>query len=483
VILIFAVVAIPLSWLSSRGILNPDESGYSFEARIFLSGRLKADPLIGAAYDVRDTPSELFFANHVLRPDAWFAKFPPGWPLALAAGYAVSAPWLLTPTLGILSLMTIGAIGCQLFRVEASTLAVLFAVLSPFYLVNSIGMMSHALCGLLSALACFCLFRGLASNRLVFFAGMFACLALALQIRPYTAFVLALVMTSATLWHTRTNSSLFIRVFGVGVLFGALAFAGVLFYNHLYTGHWLVSPYALAAGTKAPPELSFRPLRIWQGIVQYSRQTFQETLIGLFPFAYLLAGYALIVEREARREVWILASIYLFLVIAYFAHPEGSGIFLGERFHFEGIFAIFLIAARGLMLLFERWKVSSSAVLLGLSFLVLTQVSMQASVALTVARNGEPYRKIRSAVGLVPVGGIIFLHDSPGFVAKHFNLNQPDWPRAPHLFLVDAEPDHRNEWACRYHVPAWTVAQYDPLTHSAVLTTGRTNCGVPKLEP
>jgi len=155
---------------------------------------------------------------------------------------------------------------------------------------------------------------------------MFACLGFALQVRPYTAFVLAAVVTVSALGETRLNPLLCARVLGIGVLFGGLALAGVPLYNHLYTGHWLVSLYAMAAGAQAPPELSFNPLRIWQGIAEYGRQTFEMSLIGLFPFTYLLAAYALIEEREHRRKVWILAAIYLALFVTYLAHPEGSGV-------------------------------------------------------------------------------------------------------------------------------------------------------------
>ena len=243
--LLFAIVVFPLSWFSTRGLLNPDESGYSFEARIFVSGHLKSAPLIGASASVPATPDEVFFENHVLRPDGWFPKFPPGWPAVLAAGYAVSAPWIITPILSILSLLTIAAIGRELFSPQDRLLAVCFAVLSSFYLVNSIGMMSHALCGLLSAVACFCLFRGLDTGRVSYFWGMFASMGFALQVRPYTGFVLAVVMTSVALWRTRTNLALCLRIFAVGCFVGGITLVGVLVYNHLYTGHWLQSPYAL----------------------------------------------------------------------------------------------------------------------------------------------------------------------------------------------------------------------------------------------
>ena len=97
--------------------------------------------------------------------------------------------------------------------------AVILAVLSSFYLINSIGMMSHTLCALLSEVACLCLFRGLATGRLSYFSGMFTGLGFALQVRPNTAFVLAAVMTVAALWETRLNPLRCARVLGMGLLF------------------------------------------------------------------------------------------------------------------------------------------------------------------------------------------------------------------------------------------------------------------------
>ena len=130
----FALLALPLSWLSVRGLLNPDESGYSFQARIYRSGRIMADPLIGAPSDVRKTPAELFYANHVLRPNGWFPKFPPGWPLVLSLGYLLSARWVITPVFGLVQLLVIAACGSRCFfegnRLDRSSFCRLIPVLS-----------------------------------------------------------------------------------------------------------------------------------------------------------------------------------------------------------------------------------------------------------------------------------------------------------------------------------------------------------------
>jgi hypothetical protein len=476
VMVCFASLAIPLSWFATRGLVNPDESGYSFQARIYRSGRLMADPLIGATAKVQETPAELFYANHILRPFGWFPKFPPGWPMVLSLGYLVSARWLPNAIFGTLQLLVMAAIGSRWFSRETGALAAVFAALSPFYLVNSVGMMSHALCAVLAAMACLCLSQALSTGKLRYYAAMFACLAATFQVRPYTGFLLTCVMTGAALWLARRNHQLLIRVLAIGGLFGALAIAGVLIYNHVYTGNWLVSPYAAAAGGNAPPELSLNPASVWHGMARYGPYMLLETLLGGFPFLHLLAGYAVVREKVHRKEVWILAALYIGLVVAYLAHPDGYAVFFGERFHFESFIALALLAARGTQLLVERWQTRRSGVIFALVVLGALQIGQLAFAIHVVSKQGEPYRKLRAALENSSISGLVFLHDSPGFVAKHFNLNEADWRHASRLYLVDAEDEHRALWACRYGFSQWWVASYDPQAHAAKIDSGHTNC-------
>jgi hypothetical protein len=481
VIACFALLAIPLSWFATQGLVNPDESGYSFLARIYQSGRLMADPLVGATQNVRDTPAELFYANHILRPYGWFPKFPPGWPLVLSLGYRISARWLPNPLFGALQLWIIAAIGWKWFSQETGALAALFAALSPFYLFNSVGMMSHALCAILAATACLALCQGFSTGKLGYYAAMFACLAGTFQVRPFTGFVLTCVLTAAALWLAREDRPRFLRVLAIGAVFGGLAIAGVALYNHAYTGRWLVSPYAEAAGGDTPPELSLNPVVIVRGMLQYGPFMLLETLLGAFPFLHLLAGYAVIREKRCRNEVWILAALYVALILAYLAHPNGYAVFFGERFHFEGFFALVLLAARGTQLLIENWQIQRRGFVFALLLLCCLQVVRLGFAAEVVSRQGEPYRKVRAAVAAPDVYGLVFLQDSPGFVAKHFNLNDADWRHASRIYLVDADAEHRAEWACRFGFSNWTVASYDKRAHSASLERSQTECPAPKV--
>jgi hypothetical protein len=472
----FAVVAASLSWFAVQGLVNPDESGYSFLARIYQSGRIMADPLIGATANVQATPAELYFENHVLRPFGWFPKFPPGWPLVLSLAYRISAPWLPNALFGTLQLFVIAAIGSRWFSRETGAFAAVLAGLSPFYLINSVGMMSHALCALLSATACFAFCQGHATGKRIYYVGMFACLAAALQVRPYTGFVLTAVMTGAAVWLSRSDRRQLLSIVVIGAVFGALAIAGVLSYNHAYSGSWLVSPYGEAKGSNLPPELSLNPRVIWHGAVQYGPFMVLESVLGGFPFLHLLAAYAVVAEKRRRTEIWILASIYCGLVLAYMLHPGGYAVFFGERFHFEAFFALALLAARGAHLLVERWQPHRRAVAFAFAVLCCLQVGETVWAVDSVSSLGEPYRKVRVVLLDSKAPRLVLLHDAPGFVAKHFNLNDADWRHAPQVYLVDADMDHRADWACRYGYSQWVVVSYNPRSHAATVSGDHTQC-------
>ena len=149
-----SLLALPLASHGSRDLLNPDENGYSFQARIFLQGKLMAEPLPGTASGGKNMPPEISYENHVLISRGWFTHFPPGWPLLLAAGYLLGAPWVLNPLLGLLLLVLSGAIGRSFFSQQTGVLAAIFVCLCPFFLANSVRMMSHTLCACLIAAAC-----------------------------------------------------------------------------------------------------------------------------------------------------------------------------------------------------------------------------------------------------------------------------------------------------------------------------------------
>src|ERR1700737_1997107 len=86
--------------LTQRYPISGDDYSYMYQAKLFASGKLYAeDPIYDPTlpfYDCVET--------NCLKDDQGhrFSKYPPGWPILLAVGAKLRAPWLVDPLLGAL---------------------------------------------------------------------------------------------------------------------------------------------------------------------------------------------------------------------------------------------------------------------------------------------------------------------------------------------------------------------------------------------
>ncbi len=477
-VVVFAVLASALSWFVTRGQLNPDESAYSFQARIFLAGKLMAEPLPGAAAHVEDTPAEVYYEGHILLPQGWFTKFPPGWPLVLSIARGLRIPWLINPLLGTLLLLLINAIGSVCFSADTGRLAAVMAAFSPFYLVRSVGVMSHMLGAVLAAGACLLLFHAIRRRSLALLGAMLLLCSVNFHVRPWTAFAITAAIGLSAMWLVKSNGRLLVGFTILAAVFALFTILTVGLYNRIYTGSALVSPYALAKGRSSPPELSVSPAEIWSGLRRYGRRAVQDNVFSTFPFVFLLMAFALALEKDKRQEALVLGLIYVALVVAYVFHVRDlGGIFYGERFHFEAFFAAVLLGARDLELMVKRWGVSLRTITFVMISFLAIQISQQAIAAQAVLRDSSVYRQVRHAAEhLDPAIHLVFLHESESLVPKHFNLNQANWRSAPVVYLVDAEVERRSDWACRLGRPQWVVLQYDEAARVVREDPGHAQC-------
>lgn len=479
---VFLVVALSLSWYVSRGLLFADESAYRFQSEIFARGRWSADAPPGATAEIQTTPKPLYYEHHILQAPHWFTKYPPGWPLILALGTGLRAGWAVNPLLAFALLFLTWRIGQVLFGNETGRLAALLMALSPFFLVNSIGVMAHMACSVLIAAACLECFRGIRlgqSRPLAAIGRMFVLLGCAFFVRPLTAAVLAIVMSAWTIWHWRPNQRLVGRAISAGCLAGMAAASGMLGYQKLYTGAYWLSPYALSANLAIPPEINLKPQHMVQTLFgQGTRWSIQSTLLYTVPFMFVVAAYAVWREKEHKAETWMLALLLPSLALAYLVQTDTSGSVQGERYYFEAFFAVAILAARGLMLLFKQWEVSGRAAFALLCGVCGLQVCQQALSMRAVASRSAPYRAVRLASEQAPAESIVFLRPALSFVPKHFNLNHADWKRQTGFFLVDpGTADERARWARLYGRRRWVTLSYDRETRTVTEEPGEAQPG------
>jgi hypothetical protein len=188
------ILAALLSYSLSSGILVTDESAYRFQARIFATGHLTAEPLPGAAANPAKTPRDLYFEQHILTPSEWTTKYYPGWPLFLAPFSVMHLQWLANPLLLFAFLWLTYKLALRWFDEATASTAVFLMSFSPFLLARGVGDMSDLFCAVLIAGAWLLLAIGLETRGWVAFTSMFALVAVALVARPFSTFEAALAL-------------------------------------------------------------------------------------------------------------------------------------------------------------------------------------------------------------------------------------------------------------------------------------------------
>ena len=465
-VLLFVMVCLGFSYYIGPGSCA-DEAAYKFQAEVFASFHMKAAAPPGSTAVALDVPLALAFKHFILSNTGWFTKYPMGWPLILAIGERFNAGWAVAPILGGVLLLVIALIAKEAFGGDAMLPAVWLAVLSPYVLSESTGRMSHALCGLLVALATLFYLRGIRTNRLSQFALMFATLAASYHVRSFTTFLVTGVLVSGLLLHYRSNLRMLVRVLPIAVLAGVISVGSVLAYNHFYTGHWLMSPYELYE----PAVFKTTAREIVKNVLEARRYSIQSTLLFTFPFVFLLAGYGYWINRHSP-AVKILALIFPAIVLAHLFWIYTGTPIVGERFFYEGYFSVVILAAGGLQALLATWNTPRVALLQAAAALTLLQIGMTVVGGNEMTRHYRPYLDVQKlAAEEQDCHCAVFLKSTEDlyiFDGSYLNMNTPAWRSANVFYLNDPGPNERSYWAALFGWRDWVVLSFDVQKQRAV---------------
>jgi hypothetical protein len=467
----FFLMAAGIGWRVGEGLVIPDESSYRFQALVFASGEVAAPPLPGSAERPSDAPRAIRFVHQIESRSGWYSKYPVGWPAVLAFPEAMNLGWLANPVLGALLLVVIGLAAREAFGPATVLPAVAMAALSPYFLANSVGRMPHALSGVLVASASLLCIQGLKTGKLSRFGWMFLLLAATFHVRPLTALVASVILGFGALIATRAERTLCIQIAALAGVAATLAASSFLLYNWRFTGNSFLSPYALYRGTAIPMEISVNAPLLARNLASTWRFASQSTILYSFPFLALLAIYTFWASRPTSPAQWILLALPCALVLAHLVQFEGSASIIGERYWFEGYFAIVILAAEGLTRLLTSWRPPRQAVIAVAISLVATQIVMMAAAAAKLDAISLPRREMRRmAETYRSCNCVVYFADTPEtFYGSHLNLNSPDWPSAGVFYAVDPGPDERAKWAGMLHRRRWVVLKYDDQRSTAVI--------------
>ncbi len=380
--LVLAAAAAVLAAVLSQGLFSGtprigDEVAYVLQGRIFSAGKLfLAPPAVAEAF-VAD--------NVILTAERWCGKYPPGFPLLLAAGWLAGAPWLVNPLLFGLVVYGLFRLGSKLYDSgTALTGALLFACL-PFAFLQAASFMSHiaSLAFVVWSLSLLADGHSEKSYPRLLAAGLLG--GVAFLVRPMSAVFLLPVPGLLILWMFYPRGAR-LRAAGTVIAGGLLPLAFLLWTQWRTFGSPFLSGYAVfdpSEGFLGNRHGTRRLAEIFRENVRWYRESLPGALWAVPgpPFLWL----ALVLLRP-RKEDLVVAAAGGGLVMGHLCYYFHDVLYGGPRFALEStaFFALLLArsmanAARALAARI-RWPVARSAAFQPALLMVTTTLLCAATV-------------------------------------------------------------------------------------------------------
>ncbi len=337
----------------------PDEVVYLYHARYLAAGHLALPaPPVPEAFDV-----------YLMDTDGarWFSTVPIGWPMILAVGARLGAPWLVNPLLAGLNVLLTYLFLRELYTRRTARLAIAVLCVSPWYLFMSMNMMTHTwttTAALTAALAVARL-RRTRDLRWAVLGGIG--IGIASLVRPLDGLTLAALLG---LWALPVRGRAF-RLAPVVVLGAVTALvAAVVFpYNRLLSGHATVFPimtYAQKVWPGWSNEIGFGANRGagWYGLDPFPGHGLIDVifnadvntvltnteLLGWATGSLVIVLFALFSRRLSRSDrLMVVASVGVIAAMSLYWFSGGPD--FGARYWYLIIVPCAALVARGIEIL------------------------------------------------------------------------------------------------------------------------------------
>jgi hypothetical protein len=373
ILVILALCGVSLAIWTAVGIFEnlphlPDEIVYQLQARWLLSGHLTGpEPVCPEYFNIPLT---------YIRDGRWVGHYPPVWPLMLAPGISLNAPWLIPALLRGVHILLMGLLGLRLGGRWTGIAAAASALVSPLALLLFGSRMPHAgSATLLLAALLLCLPRNRETSAWRWIGAGFA-FGAAFGMRPLTAVAVALPVGVFHLLETiagrrrwRDSASL--------ILAGMAAALPTLAANEIITGSPWTFPYALAEGSMYSLHhlafgirnldtllASMTPLVHGWGWPWLAGPVSQA-----LPFAFVAA---LFLSRKSTREDRLLMAVAATVLLAHIG-TRATGLHgFGPRYLFVPCGIVWILTARGAATLAEEENRRRPVAAIILGFLILS---------------------------------------------------------------------------------------------------------------
>lgn len=444
-----------------------DEYAYRFQASAISHGKLAAEAPPGVAGTNRENRTPFFFIHHVIHGGKWFGKYPPGWPVLLAPAMWLGIERFWNIFFALVIVWCTWRLALLWFGKVTAEIAVVLLLLCPMFLYNSAGWFSHPSCGAFIAIGMYSIAKGTSDQRARLIVLGFGAIAASIVIRPLTGACAAGVMLLFLLRTRAPRQTIATAVVLIAAAGGLLAL-----YNYAMTGDPLRTTYALYTGTTHTQEATFTIDNLTANLKFLTTHSILTTETTIAPFMLLAALAAFFVApRQERTRIAVLSGLFGVLVIGYLSQVESSFSAVGERYYYEGLFAIAMAAAR-------TWTILSERLSLGLTHVLAVAALLQAVPMWHYAREVQnaliPFAKMTEHVRSAHMdNGVIFVQWTPDFESRDFNPNPVDWQKAP-VFVMNAPSSPLfGELTCSMRRRRWRLVRWDAVSASVqTLATG-----------
>ena len=326
-----------------------DSIAQVFHGKIFAEGMLAApSPAHREFFDLINSRDQTTMINN----GKWYSQFPPGHSFLLMLGILINVPWIINPLLGSLTIVLLYFLGVELYGETIGRLSAVLGALSPFIFFMSSEFMNHA--SALFFFTAFMLFfvKTVRTGKIIHAIVAGAALGMILNIRPLTAFALAIPFCGY-------GAFLLVRRFRelwaplLAIVLTALVFAGILFgFNALTNGDPFLFGYEVLYGAKHNPGFGNGPWGEPHTPLKGLHQTLND-LNGLNKFLFewpvpsLIFVFLLFASMTKNKWDYLLLAAFLSLAAAYFFYWFQEWRF-GPRFLYESSAALILLTARGI---------------------------------------------------------------------------------------------------------------------------------------
>jgi hypothetical protein len=289
-----------------------------------------------------------------------FGKYPLAWPVVLSFGIHLGVRPLVNPFLAGFAAWLVYRLGKKIAGEGVGLLAVVLTVTSPFFVMNSATLLSHAW-GLFLTLALTAawldtFWEGGRDPRLPrFLPPLVAGLSLGLLAltRPLSAVGVAIPFgIHGLILLVKGTRQIRLRVIAIGLI--ALVLASLHFvWQYALTGDPLLNPYTLwwpydqlgfgpGVGLHPDGHTIFHA----RSNTRFSLRTGNYDLFGWAGYSWIFLPFGMWALRKNLRA-WLAGAVFPALVFVYLLYWIGSWLY-GPRYYYEGLFGLVLFSAAGI---------------------------------------------------------------------------------------------------------------------------------------